>query len=125
MSTFDFLTPDEAVTAAQSDAPAYQRITGLRGLDADRMPGLITRTAAGRPRQPAAPWQAHGHLDKFKQIDRVTWAQDADPGTAEVFYTDGTSDLIKTQDLLCVERPITGPGQDTASQSAQTPQDTP
>lgn len=107
MSTFDYLTPAEAVTAAWVGAPDYNRITGLRGVDADRMPGLITRTKAGNARKPEAPWAARGHLDKFKEIARVVWAEDADPGTAEVFYADGSTDLIKREDLLCVERPIT------------------
>ncbi|MCP9209596.1 hypothetical protein [Streptomyces cucumeris] len=106
MSTFDYLTPAEAVAAACDDAPEYQRITGLRGMDADRVPDLITRTATGVARQPQRPWRAHGHLDKFKKIARVEWAKDADPDTAEVFYADGSADLIKRGDLLCVERPI-------------------
>lgn len=97
MSTFDYLTPAEAVNVARSDAPDYQRITGLRAVDADRIPNVI----------PEEPWRAHGHLDKFKEIARVEWARDADPETAEVFYTDGTTDLIRRGDLLCVERPVT------------------
>ncbi|THA72501.1 hypothetical protein E6R60_26590 [Streptomyces sp. A0642] len=96
MSTFDYLTPAEAVTATQATAPEYQRITGLKGVDADRIPNVI----------PEEPWRAHGHLDKFKEIARVEWAKDADPGTAEVFYTDGSADLIKRDGLLCIERPI-------------------
>lgn len=96
MSTFEYLTPSEAVAAAWVGAPDYKRITGLKGVDADRIPNLI----------PEEPWRAHGHLDKFKVIARVVWAEDADPGTAEVFYTDGSSGLIKREDLLCVERPI-------------------
>ncbi|MFJ4902949.1 hypothetical protein [Streptomyces sp. NPDC088727] len=108
MSTFDYLTPADAVAAAWVGAPDHERITGLKGIDADRMPNMITRTAAGNARQPSASWDAHGHLDKFKEIARVEWAKDADPGTAEVFYADGTTDLIKSSDLLCVERPIKG-----------------
>ncbi|MFE0490111.1 hypothetical protein [Streptomyces griseoaurantiacus] len=96
MSTFDYLTPAEAVEYARNTAPQYKRITGLKGVDADRIPNVI----------PEEPWRAHGHLDKFKEIARVEWAQDADPGTAEVFYADGTTDLIKRDELLCVERPI-------------------
>lgn len=99
MSTFDYLTPAEAVAAARVEAPEYKRITGLRGVDADRIPNVI----------PEEPWRAHGHLDKFKEIARVEWAQDADPGTAEVFYADGSTDLIKREGLLCVERPIITP----------------
>jgi hypothetical protein len=106
MGTFHFLKPADAVAAAQSSAPDYQRITGLKGVDADRIPDMVTRTAAGNARQPEQPWRAHGHLDKFKEIARVEWAKDADPGTAEVFYADGSTDLLKRGDLLCVERPI-------------------
>ncbi|WP_428957866.1 hypothetical protein [Streptomyces sp. cg35] len=96
MSTFDLLTPAEAVAAAQNTAPAHQRIDGLKGVDADRIPNVT----------PEAPWRAHAHLDKFKDIVRVEWAEDADPGTAEVFYADDTTDLIKRDGLLLVERPI-------------------
>ncbi|MCX4799635.1 hypothetical protein OG497_37910 [Streptomyces sp. NBC_01242] len=105
MSTFDYLTPAEAVNAARSDAPDYQRITGLKGVDADRIPNLI----------PEEPWRAHGHLDKFKEIARVEWAKDADSGTAEVFYADDSTDLLHSGDLLCVERPITTPDADAAA----------
>lgn len=106
MSTFDYLAPGQAVTAAQDHAPRYRRIIGLKGVDADRIPHLITRTRAGYARQPEHPWNGHGHLDKFKEIARVEWCRRADPGTAEVFYADGSTDLIGPQDLLCVERPI-------------------
>lgn len=109
MSTFDYLNPSEALAAARDDAPDYRRIIGLKAVDADRIPHLITRTATGQAHKPEQPWRAHGHLDKFKEITRVAWAHDADPGTAEVFYADGTTDLIKRKDLLCVERPVTGP----------------
>jgi hypothetical protein len=106
MSTFDYLTPDEAMHAARSDAPEYLRIIGAKGLSAERIPGLITRTQAGYARKPTAPWDAHGHLEKFNVIERVDWAQDADPGMVEVFYADGSTDLVSRFDLLCVERPI-------------------
>ena len=109
MSTFTFLKPADAVAAARDSAPDYQRITGLRGVDADRLPHMITRTAAGNARQPEQPWRAHAYLDMFREIARVEWAQDADPGTAEVFYADGSTDILHRGDLLCVERPVTGP----------------
>jgi hypothetical protein len=102
MSTFALLPPDEAVAASGSTAPGHLRIDGLKGVDADRIPNVI----------PEEPWRAHAHLDKFKIISRVGWAEDADPGTAEVFYTDGSTELIKRDDLLCVERPITTPEED-------------
>jgi hypothetical protein len=106
MSTFSNMTPSEAVAAARDNAPDYVRITGLRGLSAERIPHYITRTKAGNAREPDQPWIAHGHLDKFKEIARVEWAKDADPGTAEVFYVDDTTDLVRRGDLLCVERPV-------------------
>lgn len=106
MSTFDFLPPWRAITYASDDAPDYQRITGLKGVDADRIPDLITRTVSGQARQPEQPWRAHGYLDRFKVITRVEWAQDADPGMARVTYADGSTDLIGRKDFLCVERPI-------------------
>lgn len=106
MSTFDILAPFEAIAAARTGAPDHQRIIGLRAVDADRIPHYITRTRTGFARKPAEPWRAHGHLDKFKVIERVEHAKDADPGTAEVFYADGSTDLIGRQDLLCVERPV-------------------
>jgi hypothetical protein len=97
MSTFRYLPPAEAVAASGNTAPGHARIDGLRGVDADRIPNVI----------PEEPWRAHGHLDRFKIIARVEWATDADPGTAEVFYTDGSTELIKRDELLCVEDPIT------------------
>jgi hypothetical protein len=106
MSMFDNMTPGEAVAAAQDDMPEYMRITGLKGLAAERIPLYTTRTRAGNLRKPEQPWNAHGHLDRFKEIERVAWANDTDPGTAEVFYADGTTDLLRSGDLLCVERPI-------------------
>src|SRR5574341_615133 len=108
MSTFDFLSPWRAITYASDNAPDYQRIIGLKGVDADRIPDLITRTVSGQARKPEQPWHAHGHLDRFKVIVRVEWAHEpgADPGTAEVFYADGCTDLIGRKDFLCVERPV-------------------
>lgn len=106
MSTFDYLTPADALAAARNDAPDHLRIVGLKGVDADRMLGLITRTATGNARQPEQPWRAHAHLDKFREIVSVEWAKDADPGSVWVAYTNGTAELLKRGDLLCVERPV-------------------
>ena len=110
MSTFSFLRPAEAMANAQDDAPDYKQITGLKGVDADRIPYMITRTKSGNARPPEQPWNAHGHLDKFKIIERVEWARgtdtDAAYGLIRVFYTAGSTDLIGQQDFLCVERPI-------------------
>lgn len=109
MSTFDYLTPSEAVAAAQPGAPAHLNIRGLLAIDADQMPHVITRTASGQARKPEQPWTAHAYLARFKKVARVEWAQDADPGTIEVFYADGTSAYLHRADLLCVERPIPTP----------------
>lgn len=106
MSTFDYLTPGEAVQAAHSSAPAWQQIICLRAVEADRLPHRISRTRAGYARKPEPSGAEHAFLSKFKEIARVEWARDADPGTAEVFYADGSTDLVGRQDLLCVERPI-------------------
>jgi hypothetical protein len=105
MSTFDYLTPGEAVTAARSDAPAYMSIRGLLAADAD----WVTRTRSGQALKPEATWEARAYLGRFKKVVRVEWAQDADPGTIEVFYADGTSAYLHRIDLLCVERPIPTP----------------
>lgn len=106
MSTFDYLTPREAVNAARPDAPAYQQIIGLRGVDADRFIPRHERTKAGYLYKPADPWRAHGHLDRFKEIVGVAGFRD---GTAEVVYADGTTECLGPKDLLCVERPVTSP----------------
>lgn len=109
MSTFDFLKPAEAVAAAKPGAPAYLNIRGLRAVDADSIPNLITRTRSGQARKPEAPWTAHAYLARFKKVARVEWAKDADPGMIEVHYADGTSAYLHSIDLLCVERPIPTP----------------
>lgn len=112
MSTFEYLTPDEALDAARADAPDHQKIIGLKGVDADRMPTLITRTDSGYARKPAAPWRAHGYLDKFKEIEGLERVSgDVDPGAIEVHFTDGTSAYLHRVDLLCVERPVLGTGE--------------
>lgn len=105
MSTFDYLTPSEAVAAAQDGAPAHMNIRGLLAADAD----WLTRTSSGQARKPENTWEARAYLGRFKKVARVEWAQDADPGTIEVHYADGTSAYLHHIDLLCVERPITGP----------------
>lgn len=125
MSTFDYLTPSEALYKAGDTAPDYLRITGLRAVDADYIPNMITRTRAGYARKPEYPWQAHAHLDKFKVIARIARAKDADPGVIEIFYTDGTSEFLHPKDLLCVERPITGPRAQPDSHNNDSRKDTP
>lgn len=107
MSTFKYLTPGEAVWAAREGAPDYRRIVGSKGISACRLPFADRdRTRAGSMRPPSQPWQAHAYLDEFREIKSVEWAKDADPGTIEVFFTDGTTDLLHAGDLLCVERPV-------------------
>lgn len=110
MSTFEYLSPSEALHRAGDNVRDFERITGLRALSADRFPrGWMSRTKAGYMRKPGDPWKAHGiaHgiLDKFKVIDWVRVAPDAEGGMVEVFYKDGSADLISKYDLLCVERP--------------------
>lgn len=105
MSTFEYLKTGEALMNARDDAPEYKRIKGLKAINADRLP-FMTRTRAGNMRQPVASWDAHNHVDKMREIDRIEMARDADRGVIEVFFTDGTTDLVRPEDLLCVERPI-------------------
>jgi hypothetical protein len=108
MSTFGYMTPNEALHAARDDVPKCLSIIGAKGVNADRIgPTFLTRTQAGYARKPSDPWRAHSHLGKFKEIARVEVARDADPGMIEVFFADGTTELIGKQDLLCIERPIT------------------
>jgi len=111
VSAFAYLTPAEAVAAAQPGAPAHLNIRGLLAMDADNIPDLITRTRSGQARKPEGGdgQRAHAYLARFKKVARVEWAQDADPGTIEVFYADGTSAYLHRIDLLCVERPIPTP----------------
>lgn len=106
MSTFEYLSPSEALRRTGDNARDFEKITGLRALSADRFPrGWMSRTKAGYMRKPDSPWMAHGILDKFKVIDWIRVAPDADGGMVEVFYKDGSADLVSKYDLLCVERP--------------------
>ncbi|MBD3004583.1 hypothetical protein [Streptomyces sp. 5-10] len=105
MSTFEYLTPGEAVAATREDVPDYLSIVGLRGADAD----WCTRTATRQARKPSDTWSARTYLDRFKEIKLVEYVTgEADPGTVEVFYADGTSAYLHGVDLLCVERPVEG-----------------
>lgn len=103
MSVFEYMDPRSAVYNDRDHATTGG-IRGLMAADAD----WCTRTATGNAREPEQPWIARGHLDKFKRIARVEIAKDADPGTIEVFWTDGTASILHRGDLLCVERPIGG-----------------
>lgn len=107
MSTFSYLNPSEILREAREDAPEWRRILGLRAVDADRIPHATYRTNSGYARENRT-FTEHGHLDKFKAIERAERAKDANWGMVEVFYTDGSTDLIGPKDLLCVERPVKG-----------------
>lgn len=107
MATYDYLKPVEAVARAQEGARDSEKITGLRGTDADRFMGPEERTRAGYLRKPSDSWRAHGYLRYFREIVSVQWAGgDGDPGTAVVKYADGATEFIGEKDLLCVERPV-------------------
>lgn len=109
MATFEYLPPGEAVWNALDCAPEHRSIRGLRAMDAGRLPNAtMTRTRAGYMRQPERPWVAHAYVDEMRVIERVEWARGAAPGMCEVFYADGSTDLIGRRDLLCVERPVKG-----------------
>jgi hypothetical protein len=102
MSTFEYLRPLE-VLAQLNDPQGYRRTRGRRVADAD----WCTRTKGGQARRPELTCQEHGYLSKFKVLDRAERVTvDADPGTVELFYTDGTSAYVNGKDLVCVERPI-------------------
>lgn len=115
MAIFDYLTPSEALYMASDTAPDHLRITGLRAVDADRIPDLT----------PESPWRAHAHLDKFEVIARIERAKDADPGVIEIFWTDGSSAFLHPKDLLCVERPVTSARVQSADRSNDSREDTP
>jgi hypothetical protein len=107
VATFDYLKPGEAVRRASPHARDWENIVGLKAADAGLF--LKDRTRAGYLREPSDPWRAHAYVERFfREIQSVQWAKDADPGVAEVFFTDGESTLLHKWDLLCVERPIDG-----------------
>lgn len=118
MATYDFLTPGEALYRAGEHAREFERITGLRGIDADRLQFPPTRTKAGNSRVPTDPWRAYGDRDKFKEIVSVVRTRDteedrqaeedrkADFATVTVTFADGETTYIHAGDLLCVERPV-------------------
>lgn len=109
MSTFDYLKPGEALHLASDQARDFEKITGLKAVSANRLEPRVywlTRTRAGYMRKPDEGWHAHNHMDQFKELSRVERAKNAEPGMVEVFYADGTTDLVGEHDLLCVERPV-------------------
>ncbi len=115
MSTFDYLTPSEAVVAAREEAPEYVSILGLRGADADYFMGREERTSAGILRKPGDPWRANGYLKHFRVITDVKYVhtpaeeetrERGESPTVEVSFADGGSVYLHRGDLLCVERPV-------------------
>lgn len=112
MATYNYLTPGEAVARAHESARDFEKIVGLRGIDAEQLRPRLSRTRAGYMRKPDDPWRAHGDRDKFREIASVVWARndgsgaEAEPGTIAVTFADGESTYLHKWDLLCVERPI-------------------
>ncbi len=111
MATYDYLKPGEALARAHESARDFEKIIGLRGIDADQLRPPLTRTAAGYLRKPDDSWRAYGDRDKMREIVKVErTGGDADPGTITVTFKngDGTeeSEYLHKYDLLCVERPI-------------------
>lgn len=111
MSTFKYLRASDALMLGSESARDFESIIGLKAVDAERfltpIKGGYSKTAAGYLRVPSDPWRAHSYVDKlFKVIVRVEWAKDADPGMVEVFYADGSTELIDKYGLLCVEIPV-------------------
>lgn len=111
MATYDYLKPGEALARAHESARDFEKIVGLRGIDADQLRPRIDRTRAGYMRKPEDPWRAYGDRDKFREIVSVVrTGGDADPGTITVTFRndDGTEEsaYLHAVDLLCVERPV-------------------
>jgi hypothetical protein len=102
VSTFEYLWPVE-VFDRLDDPRGYRRTRGRRVADAT----WCTRTNGGRARRPELHGREHAYLPKFRTLDRVERVTgDANPGTFELFFTDGTSGYVHADDLVCVERPI-------------------
>lgn len=111
MATYDYLKTGEALARASEHARDFEKIIGLRGMDADDIRPQIPRTRAGYMHKPDDPWRAYGSRDKMREIVKVErTGGDADPGTITVTFRndDGTEDptYLHKVDLLCVERPI-------------------
>jgi hypothetical protein len=111
MATYDYLKTGEALARAYESARDFEKIVGLRGIDADQLRPRIDRTRAGYMRKPEDPWRAYGDREKFREIVSVMRTEgDADSGTITVTFRngDGTeeSTYLHAGDLLCVERPV-------------------
>lgn len=112
MSTFEYLTPGDAVAAARDGEPEYRKIVGLKAVDADYLRPAPSRTRTGNSRKPGPTGMEHAQLGKFREIASVVWSRndgsgkEADPGTVTVTFADGETTYLHEGDLLCVERPI-------------------
>lgn len=101
MSTFRYINGYEAF-GSDRDHTTTGGIRGLKGVWAS----WTERTAAGDSKIPDRPWEARTYLPKMKEITRVEKATgDVNPGSFEVFYADGMTEIIEPGDLLCVEQP--------------------
>lgn len=111
MATYDYLKPGEALARASEHARDFEKIIGLRGMDAENIRPRIERTRAGYMHPPTDTWRAYGSRDKMREIVSVErTGGDADPGTITVTFKndDGTTEetYLHRVDLLCVERPV-------------------
>lgn len=116
MATYEFHKTGEALARAHESARDFEKIIGLRGIDAGQLRPPLSRTHAGYMRKPDDPWRAYGDRDKMREIVSVVDTRrdgtgvDADPGTITVTFKndDGTqeSTYLHVFDLLCVERPV-------------------
>lgn len=112
MATYEFYRPGEALGRAHESARDFEKIIGLRGIEADRLRPPIPRTRAGYMSKPGDPWRAYGDRDKFREITGVVSSkndgsgEDAEDGMITVTFADGQSVYVGAKDLLCVERPI-------------------
>jgi hypothetical protein len=112
MPTYEYLKPGRAVALASEDARSFERIIGLRGMDAGRLRPPLSRTRAGYMREPEDSWRAYVDRDKFREIVSVVWSrddgtgQDAEDGMITVTFADGESTYLNEYDLLCVEHPV-------------------
>lgn len=110
MATYEFHRTGEALARAHESARDFEKIIGLRGIDADQLRPRLPRTRAGYMPKPDDPWRAYGDRDKFREIVSVVRTADADPGTITVTFRngDGTEEsaYLHAVDLLCVERPV-------------------
>lgn len=111
MATYHYLKPGEALARASESARDFEKIIGLRGMDAENIRPRIPRTRAGYMHPPTDTWRAYGSRDQMREIVNVErTGGDADPGTVTVTFRNGDGSTEETYlhrfDLLCVERPV-------------------